>query len=132
MQLTKIQIQTFVHDISHPELRNKEFEKKLLNAFLECYQDPQINVYYLAANLNINERTLRTRCREVVNMSPSELLVQIRIRHAKLLLKKGVESSKIWQQVGFNSHSYFSATFKKLINESPNAYRCKYLEPALQ
>lgn len=53
-----------------------------------------------------------------------EFVKNVRIEHAKLLLRKSDHTTKeIAEQVGYNSRSYFSKLFKKEVGISPNEYR---------
>ena len=53
-----------------------------------------------------------------------EILVDIRIAHAKLLLKNyNLTITDISEKIGFKSNSYFSVTFKKKTGLSPIQYR---------
>jgi AraC-like DNA-binding protein len=58
-----------------------------------------------------------------------EILIDIRIKHAKILLKKSdLTIVEISEKVGFNNNSYFSVVFKKKTGLSPMQYRNFYSE----
>ena len=57
-------------------------------------------------------------------ISPINYMISCRIDEAKHLLKNGDYSlAVISHTLGFSSPSYFSQTFRKLTNMSPNEYR---------
>ncbi len=64
--------------------------------------------------------------KEETGESPSEYINYVRIQCAAKLLKESDSSiEEIALACGFNSHSYFSAKFKKQLMMSPREYRNK-------
>ena len=57
-------------------------------------------------------------------MSFTEYLTQVRLEHAKNMLKEGNMSIKeVAYATGFHSQSYFSKIFKKYTGTSPSEYQ---------
>jgi AraC family transcriptional regulator len=60
----------------------------------------------------------------VMNLSPHQFLLQIRLQHAQLLLRTTVlPISEISSQCGFSSMEYFASTFRNRFNGTPSALR---------
>jgi len=58
--------------------------------------------------------------------TPSEFLIQIRMRHAKHLLLQGKKRiNEIAILCGYNNAYYFSNAFKKVYHVPPSKYREK-------
>ena len=61
--------------------------------------------------------------KSVTGITPLEYRNNIRIDHAKELLKSGIYSvSEISESLGYSSLAYFSTTFKKVTGISPSEY----------
>jgi AraC-like DNA-binding protein len=89
--------------------------------------------HHYAENLNLNLLTqisymqkshfLHSFKRQF-QISPMKYLTLIRMENAKLLLLKSEKNiSEIAREVGYNTSSYFSEMFLKVVGESPTAYR---------
>ena len=63
--------------------------------------------------------------RKISQVTPIEYLTNIRIEKAKRMLKADYKSniSEIAFQCGYSDLTYFSASFKKKIGESPSQFR---------
>lgn len=86
----------------------------------------------LAAVSGVSQQYLGRIFREAMNVSPSEYIINRRIREAMRLLTETDKSvSEISQLCGFSSVVYFCTAFKKAKGCSPGLYRSgnKYLIP---
>lgn len=61
--------------------------------------------------------------RTITGCSPHQYLLQVRLKHAELLLQTGKPVADSAFLSGFNSIEHFSAAFKKKYRVSPSAYR---------
>jgi len=95
-----------------------------LRAYLHTHlTDPDLEVTDMAAALSMSPRTFRRHLKDATGQTPSQFLRTVRIETATHLLKQGEGSiSEIAYAVGFNSHSYFSRTFKDEVGCSPSAF----------
>lgn len=66
--------------------------------------------------------------KKAFDVSPYQYLIELRIRKAKELLANNLDLSiqEVSELVGFNTLSYFTLTFKKNENVSPNKFRNYY------
>ena len=63
----------------------------------------------------------RSFCKKI-GMPPHGYLTQVRINHARLLLKRGMPISDVAYSVGFWDQSHFARHFKKLSGVTPGQY----------
>tara|TARA_B110000977_G_C10770616_1_gene374462 strand:- start:132 stop:605 length:474 start_codon:yes stop_codon:yes gene_type:complete len=78
----------------------------------------------MAKMLGISIRTLNRRFNIAIQQTPQHYLRQIRLEHAKELLKEtNLSVAEIAEQAGLNDSSYFSSLFKRFISVSPSDYR---------
>ncbi|MFC6441122.1 AraC family transcriptional regulator [Bowmanella sp. JS7-9] len=82
-----------------------------------------VRVDHLAKQLCTSERNLRRKCAKMFGLSPSELLMKVRIEQAKHLLNKGHSIGDVAYHVGFTTHSHFSNVFKRYVGKAPSAFR---------
>lgn len=72
----------------------------------------------------LSEAQLRRKFREYLNMSPSEYLTAVRIRHAcELLNTTACSMPEISLRVGYQSISAFDRSFRRLMGMSPYRYK---------
>ena len=77
----------------------------------------------LAAQLGISTSTFYRKLKVLTNQSPTEFIRYIRLRKAIRLMDEGnTNMDEIGFAVGFNSHSYFSSSFKKQFGKTPSDY----------
>ena len=85
--------------------------------------NPLLSVDGLAAETGYCSSYFRRIFQEEMGMSPKEYLIDIRIRHAKVLLESGYYSvERVSELSGFTSSKYFSTAFKRITGKSPSAY----------
>lgn len=84
----------------------------------------------VAKSINIDRKYLRNLFVKYTGMSSQQYLINVRIRHAKELLKKteaGIDT--IARSVGYSDTFGFSKAFKKATGVSPTAYRKSHRTP---
>jgi signal transduction histidine kinase/DNA-binding response OmpR family regulator/ligand-binding sensor domain-containing protein len=92
----------------------------------ENYQDYNFSVTRLASELCVSERQLQRKCRALLELSPTELLKEWRLKMAVEQLIDGFQVTQVADQCGFSSTSYFSQTFKAKFGISPKQYQQKF------
>jgi AraC-like DNA-binding protein/quercetin dioxygenase-like cupin family protein len=93
-------------------------------SLLEGQFSEKVNLEGIASQLNISYVWFRTYFKKHTGFSPYDYLLNIRINHARLLLKNSNSSVKeISQSSGFESQQQFSKTFKKKTGLSPLQFR---------
>ena len=84
----------------------------------------KISSEHMAKMLGISIRTLNRRFSSATGKTPQNYLREIRLTHAKELLKEtNLNIAEVAEQTGFNDGSHFSSTFKLLMSISPREYR---------
>ncbi len=85
--------------------------------------DKNFIVDHLAAKLNISTSSLYRKLKTLTNQSPTEFVRYIRLKKAIKLMKDGNSNvDEIGYSIGFNSHSYFTSSFKKQFGMTPSEY----------
>lgn len=83
----------------------------------------EINVTLLAEQFHLNASHLARKFKKETGYTVSEYVNKQKIDSAKLLLQGGeISINDIAERLGYNSASYFSRTFKKVVGESPVEY----------
>ncbi|MGD9555797.1 MAG: two-component regulator propeller domain-containing protein [Mangrovibacterium sp.] len=85
--------------------------------------DANFTVEQLAAELNMSRSSLHRKMRALTSQSATEFIRYIRLKKAIKLMKEGnYNIDEVGYAVGFNSHSYFTQSFKKQFGKTPSAY----------
>lgn len=88
------------------------------------YYSPDLNMSFLAEQLNISGVTLAVEFKNVMGMSPSDYLAIIRVENAKVLLKETqLLVKEISIAVGYEDSNVFTRRFKKYVGKTPGQYR---------
>lgn len=78
----------------------------------------------IAARFDLSVRTLNRRFRQATGKTPMQFLQQLRLDHAKELLRtSNLTVAEVAFSSGYSDASYFTAQFRKAISLSPRAYR---------
>ena len=84
-------------------------------------EDSHFSTEELSTVLNMSRSNLHRKLKALTNQSTSEFIRSIRIyRAAELLKEQNVNISEVAYQVGFESVSYFSKSFKEQMGASPS------------
>jgi transcriptional regulator GlxA family with amidase domain len=87
------------------------------------YAQP-IQLQSVARRFKISVRSLNRRFKVAADTTPLRYLQEIRIQHAKELLKRSnLSIAEICYQVGYQDTSYFSSLFKQMNGVTPLQYR---------
>ncbi len=93
------------------------------------FESPDINLSVLAERLHCSPNYLSSIIKKTLGKSFVELLVEARMKKAKeMLLTTNKKIREISEECGFANQYYFSYSFKKYFNQSPNAIRKKNAE----
>jgi AraC-like DNA-binding protein len=101
------------------------FEEDLNKIFEEYYSDPGLNIGILSTLMNLSERQLFRKTKELMGNSPVELLLSFRLEKAHEAIRSQPEKSigQILIESGFNNRSYFSKRFQQHFGVSPRDLR---------
>ncbi|MEJ4089784.1 two-component regulator propeller domain-containing protein [Galbibacter orientalis] len=103
---------------------HEELVQNAIEVIKKELSNSNFNVDSLIKELDIS----RTKCyrvfKEVLDVSPSETIINLRLQKAALLLKsKRLNVSEVSYECGFNDPKYFSRLFKKYYKTSPKSYK---------
>ena len=112
----------------HPRLRKFSDPRipEVLN-FIYRNASSNLSVLDIANHIGIREVRFRRIFRENIGASPLEFLTRVRLNHAmRLLARYDYPLSRIAQESGFSSESYFCAVFQKKMHCSPSYWRTSF------
>lgn len=94
---------------------------------IQC-ANPDLGLAQMAEQLNIGERQLNERFRELFGQTAYAYLIQLRLRKAKVWLpsRPDLTVRQIGEAVGFRDASHFIATFRQKEGLTPEKYRRLY------
>jgi signal transduction histidine kinase/ligand-binding sensor domain-containing protein/DNA-binding response OmpR family regulator len=108
---------------------DKEFLKKLTAVIEENLEDEELNISYVAAQLNMSHSTLYRKIKALTNLTANEFIRKVRVNYAEQLLITGQYNiSEIMYRIGINSSSYFRQCFKEEFGMNPSEYLQKLKE----
>ena len=107
-----------------PDLQplDRAFLEKFTAVLNEHYADPTLGLAELTGFMAMSERALQRKLKALTDMTPSQYLRAHRLKMAVIMLKQGVKTSRVAFDVGFSSHSYFTACFKAQYGSPPSEY----------
>ncbi len=101
---------------------------KEINAHID---DPELNVERLASEVGVSRAHLHRKMKDLIGMTPSDYIRNIRLKRACELLKRpDIEVTQVAYKIGFTSQPHFSSHFKRYTGFSPSEYRAKCLSGA--
>lgn len=106
--------------------RNSSHKRNLQNVkdYLDLHYAEKITLDDLAKRFYINKFYLTRIFKEQFGVSATSYLLQVRITHAKQLLRfSDMSIAEIAQECGMNDANYFSRMFRKIEGTSPGDFR---------
>lgn len=100
-----------------------KFIQKLEQQISQLYQNAELDIASIAANLAMSERQLQRKVKVLLDTSPALLLRQFRLNKAQELLREGHQVGRIAMDVGFSSQTYFGRCFKEAFGCTPKQYQ---------
>ncbi|PIB30414.1 hypothetical protein BFP77_04570 [Maribacter sp. 4U21] len=110
-------------DIEIPT-KDKEFLIRLIEVIESNISDSGFGVEELANKMNLSTSHLYRRLKKLTGQVPNAYLRNFRLQRAAELLKNNTDYTvaEVMYQIGIESNSYFSTSFKKLHGVSPSDY----------
>ena len=105
---------------------SKKYSLAVKNAiiYMEEHYYEKITLYILAQNVFLSPGYLSSLFTKETGQTVMEYLSNIRIRHAKVLLKKlDLKIYQIAEKVGYSNTKYFTDIFKRVTGFTPIQYR---------
>ncbi|MDL2301183.1 AraC family transcriptional regulator [Lachnospiraceae bacterium OttesenSCG-928-D06] len=101
-----------------------DFVNRAVQYMKEEYQNPDFNMGMLAEYLEISGVTLAVKFKNIMEISPSEYLMILRMEQAKSLLREtNMQVKIISMEVGYEDSRVFMHRFKKYTGKTPMQYR---------
>ena len=113
---------------SLPEPEIADPDKDMMNrlmAFIEQHlADEALRIEDMADAVGLGRTVFYHKIKELLGVSPSDFLKQVRMERAEQLVAKSRQTfSEIAYNVGFNDPKYFTKCFKKQTGMTPSEYR---------
>lgn len=104
--------------------RDIEFLNKVISAIEKNISDSNFGVEELANEVNLSTSHLYRRLKQLTGQVPNVYLRNFRLQRAAELLREnnGLKVAEVMYQIGIESTSYFSTSFKKLHGVPPSEF----------
>lgn len=117
-----------IMDLGVPDRRNVLINK-VIQAINENIDNTEFNVGDLSAAVGLSRAHLNRKLKELMSITPNNLIKAIRLKQAAyLLVNHQVNISEVAYRVGFSSPSYFSNSFHDFFGMTPKEYVTKFQE----
>ncbi len=105
---------------------DSEFYNRFLHIFESEISNSELSVETIAAKMGLERTQFYRKIKALTNFSPVELIRNLRLRHARTLIKTTELSvSEIAYQTGFSTPTYFSKCYRDAYSETPSETRSK-------
>jgi transcriptional regulator GlxA family with amidase domain len=110
----------FDHPRDLPRYQRKWLDK-LESIILQYNEDRPLSVAELAKAVCLSERQLYRQIKQLLGITPNNLIQELRLRRAQCLLESGAfpTVAEVAYAAGFNCPEYFSNLFYKKYGERP-------------
>lgn len=114
----------FSYHVTATKIEQRRLVDKAMNYIKEHYAE-DLKAAEIAKLINISPNYFSLLIKQATGKHFNELLNEIRINHAKSLLKEtNYKIFQIGEMVGYKNYKYFVQIFKKLTSVSPSKFRC--------
>ena len=124
-QLKQLYGKRFSPDVMGIEVKSADerFSQKLFDVIEKNISNEKLDVELLCTEIGISRANLYRKLKSITELSPMELIRNKRLEMAAKLLKESeMNVSEIASHLGFNSHSYFSNSFKTFYGCTPTEF----------
>ncbi|KAA6303216.1 MAG: Sensor histidine kinase TodS [Candidatus Ordinivivax streblomastigis] len=106
---------------------SNERDHKFIQDFVRTIENnmtqPVLDVSFIASELSMSRSKLYRKIKAMTGMSIVEFILKRRLlKAANLMIEKDLSMREIMDDVGIESHSYFTNAFKKEFGETPSAF----------
>lgn len=124
-------VQKYSLNIDYSQIKLESADEKLLQRVLKVINknlgDSSFCVETLSKEVGISRVHLNRKLQEMLDISPSNLIKNIRLRQATyLLVQNNVSVSEVAYSVGFSSPSYFTSNFTQYFGMTPKDFIANY------
>lgn len=105
--------------------QDEQFIEKMISVVEENITDDQFDVAALGNTLGLSKSTLYRKTKALLDLSPSEFVKNIRLKHACQMMEKdkSISVSEVAFATGFSDPRYFSTCFKAEFGMTPSEYQ---------
>lgn len=102
-----------------------QYQQQWLQNAVACIfkqlENPDFVIADVADTLGMSERQFHRRIKQVLGITPNEMILQIKMDRARQLLEKGCYSTiaEVAHAVGYNRSDYFSTVFVRAHGRRP-------------
>jgi len=105
---------------------DEQFLEKIKNSVDEQMSNPDFSVESLAKEVAMSRVQLHRKLKSLTDLSPSDIIRDIRLAKAAELLKEGeLNVTEVTYEIGISSLSYFSKAFKEKFGVTPSEFTSK-------
>ena len=102
---------------------------KVIDVIHKNMENSDFTVEDLSREIGMSRVHLNRKLKELMNISPSNLIKSIRLKQAAfLLINNDVNISEVAYKVGFSTHSYFSNSFHDYFGMTPKDFVSRYID----
>jgi len=114
-----------IEGLNIPETNHElAFMEKILLLINNNLNKCELDVQFIADNLNMSRSSLHNKVKLLMNMNTSEFINTVRLNKAKeLIYNNTLTLSEISFKVGYSDTAYFTRIFKKTTGKTPGEYR---------
>jgi signal transduction histidine kinase/DNA-binding response OmpR family regulator/ligand-binding sensor domain-containing protein len=103
---------------------DRDLMMKIINYIDQHLNNDQLSASLIGDALNLGEMTLYRKTKDILDMTPGQLIKTIKMKHVTdLLLSTNDTIQEIMFKCGYNNKSYFYREFQKMYNATPKEYR---------
>lgn len=107
---------------------NDKLTEKVVSVIRANIENTGFGVEELSREVGMSRVHLNRKLKELMNISPSNLIRSIRLKQAAyLLINNNVNISEVAYRVGFSTHSYFSNSFHDYFGMTPKEFVARYM-----
>jgi len=105
-------------------VRDKKFLNQIIDTIENNLSDSGFGVEELSVEIGLSSSQFYRRLKQLTGQIPNVYIRNYRLQRAAELLKSsnGYNVTEVMYQIGIESNSYFSTSFKKLFGVSPSEY----------
>ncbi len=105
---------------------DNDFYRRFLEIFTAEISNSDLSVDALASKMGLERTQFYRKIKALTNFSPVELMRNLRLKHARHLLKTSDRSvSEIAYDCGFSTPAYFTRCYREAFDETPSETRSK-------
>lgn len=107
--------------------QDNKFLKKFIDILDQNIDQPEMDVNYIASELSMSRSKLYSKIKSMTDKSIVEFILSYRLRKAaRLIVEEDISMREVMEQIGIESQSYFTRTFKKEFGDTPTAFATKH------